>query len=110
MTDEQRDEQLGRLVREHTEFRKKIASLNTEAQNLSKLYRGIGETLAAHPQNLLFSGQSHDGRFASGFVVNANDIDGKKLLQLTNEIRDAIVQRDGIAQQLKALGYDISTL
>jgi len=110
MTEQDKDQQLGRLVREHADIRKTIASLKVEASRLAKIYADIGERLSREPQNLIFEKESHDSRFEAAYPIKASDIDGKRLLQLTNEIRDSMVRQDEIAQQLNNLGFDVTKI
>ena len=66
----------------------------------------VGQALRDAPQNLIFERESHDSRF-NGPVVKASDIDGKSLLEITNEIRAKLVRRDEVVRQLKGMGINV---
>lgn len=106
MTEEDKEKQIGRLILERANNEKTIASLTVEASRLAKIYADIGEKLSREPQNLIFERESHDARFEAAYPIKASDIDGKRLLQFTNEIRDLMVRQSEIAQQLISLGVN----
>lgn len=108
MTDEQKDAQLGRLIREHKDLTNTIASLRAEARRIGGIYSSVGRVLSGSPENLIFDKESHDIRFSErqGFFLQPREIDAKRLLELTNEIRESIVKQSQIARELKTLGHD----
>src|SRR5882672_421382 len=106
MTDEQQDLLLGKLVREHGNLLKEIATLEAEAKRIARVTRIVTETLESRPQNLIFDGEPHDARF-SGHAIKATDLDAKHLLEITNDLRTKMLRRDEIAAQLKGMGTDV---
>jgi hypothetical protein len=107
MTDNEKEVLVGKLALEHGKLLEEIAVLEAETTRIGRVLSEVGSVLTSAPQNLLFDRESHDGRF-NGPVVKASDIvDGNRVLEITNEVREKIIRRDEIARQLKAIGINL---
>ncbi|MBZ5700858.1 MAG: hypothetical protein LAN84_03340 [Acidobacteriia bacterium] len=108
MTDEQKDALVGKLVLEHGELKGETGTLRAACKKIGQTFQSVGNTLIQYPERLIFLGESYDGRFHAATTVKIEEIDGKKLLELTNEIRAKIVRQDDVTSQLKGMGVDVS--
>lgn len=106
MTEEDKEKQVGGLILERVEVEKSLASLREEAARLATVYSDVGHRLVQEPENIIFERENHDVRFEGGRPIKANDVDGNRLLQLTNEIRSLIVKQSDLTQRLARLGIN----
>jgi hypothetical protein len=103
MTDQEKDALAGKLMFESKGLSEEIGALVSQAHRLGEQFNIAGRMLTSNPQNLIFDKQSHDGRF-NGPVVKVEDLDGQRILKLTNEIREKMARLDTIKTQLKNMG------
>ncbi len=107
MTDEQKDALAGKLMFEHGTLVKEIAILEAEADRFGRVFVQAGILLSKSPQSLIFNRVSFDSRFGGQPAINIEELDGKRVLELTNEIRVKIVRRDEIIMRLKGMGINL---
>jgi hypothetical protein len=107
MSEQEKNALVGGLVLEHKGVLNDIGVLEGQAKKIAHILTNAANTLSSRPQNLIFDTEPHDIRF-NGSSIKADDINGTKLLALTNELRTKIIRRDEIALQLKGMGVDIN--
>ena len=64
----------------------------------------VGRALIDHPQNVTFVHESHDSRFNSQLLMTKDEMsETQNLLQLTNQIRDAVVKVSNLRREVTRL-------
>jgi len=65
----------------------------------------LGQVLSSEPENLLFAGQSHEGRFRNRIeLVKLREFrEVQNLLQRTSEIRETVPKVDKLRRELRLL-------
>ncbi len=105
MTQEDQDRIVGQTRREYREAKQELAAaaLTSKARKLGERMVQIGSVLTSAPENLIFDGESHDGRFSP--ILQPMPVVGEfreiqSLLPLTNQIRDTVIRIDKLRQDL----------
>jgi len=105
MTEESKDAIVGRVFREKQELELALARLRIEARRLADTFSPLSQKLRDNPESVAFDqqpiGLSYSNPTDNRFKVA--DIDGNKLLALTNEIRETL-------NRLKRINHEASTL
>ena len=106
MTQEDQDRIVGQTRREYREAKQELAALTSKARKLGDRMVQIGSVLTSAPENLIFDGESHDGRFSP--ILQPMPVVGEfreiqSLLPLTNQIRDTVIRIDKLRQDLTRL-------
>jgi hypothetical protein len=90
-------------VQEKEQVKHQIASLVSEAHRLGDLLGHVSSMLTSRPQDLIFDAVPKSQRHSRAKVpiVRAKDIDGNRLVELTNDLRESIKT----LEQLKRQGH-----
>lgn len=110
MTQEQQDALLGASMREFDSLGKEIGTLRGETERIASKLLAAAHILEVQPENLIFDRESHDMRFHSQQTFNPRDFDAKRILEITNEIREKIVRRDRLRNTLQQMGMNPANL
>ncbi len=112
MTQEDKDRIVGQTRREYREAKQTLAALRKQASTLGDRMSKVGHMLASEPENLIFAGQGHDGRFQPRIeILNVSEFsEVLNLLGMTNNIRESILKVEKLRQELIRLeGEDPET-
>lgn len=105
---EEQDVLVGKTARQHKEADEKISKLKVKAFYLGRVLHGLGVTLAQYPELLSFDEESMDAIYdvRSNFSMkDAKEASPENIQNLCREIRQAIAERNRLAQELQSLGY-----
>ncbi len=106
MTQEDQDKIVGQTRREYREAKQELAALTSKARKLGERMVQIGNVLTNAPENLIFHGESHDGRFSpilQPMPVVEEFRELQTLLPFTNHIRETLIKVDKLRQELTRL-------
>jgi len=107
MTDEQKLATVGRVLTEKKEAEQHLAALESEASKLGNKFKELGSLLQSSPHNVLFDNVSINIKYAhpsmSSFQVH--QIDGNKIVALTNDIRDTMEKVERLRESASRLGF-----
>jgi DNA anti-recombination protein RmuC len=108
MTQDDQDKIIDQSRREYREAKQTLAALKKKAATLGDRMSQVGHVLSSEPENLLFAGQSHEGRFRNRIgLVNVGEFrEVQNLLQMTNEIRETALRVDKLRRGLTLLEGD----
>lgn len=106
MSDDQKDAELGRVMRESKENTENTGRLFAECSRLGARLGQVAEGLAGHPEAVVLDGQGSDIRYARTRInILPNDFDVEKLTKLTNDYRQALATKELLDTQLTQLGF-----
>ena len=107
MTQDDQDK-IDQSRREYREAKQTLAALKKKAAALGDRMSQVGHGLSSEPENLLFAGHSHEGRFRNRIeLVNVGEFrEVQNLLQMTNEIRETALRVDKLRRGLTLLDGD----
>ena len=107
MTQDDQDK-IDQSRREYREAKQTLAALKKKAAALGDRMSQVGHVLSSEPENLLFAGHSHEGRFRNRIeLVNVGEFrEVQNLLQMTNEIRETALRVDKLRRGLTLLDGD----
>ena len=109
MTEESKEDVLGRLVKEQRENKELIGRLAAEASRWGQRLTEIGGFLRPKPESSVLNGQTLDLRYRkNGSDFSPNDLNVEELTALTNNYRKALQVRDRLLNQITQLGFSIS--
>lgn len=103
MTEQEKDVILGKAVREHAEVSREIAALRARLRDIAEVYENVALALRANPELLVGMGESVDMRF-QGIVQFPSWEPLHRALELSRELRAAIVREEALSRQLSRLG------
>jgi hypothetical protein len=107
MTQENQDVMLGRVVRQHKTAVARVASLEDELAKAQRMYQRLGSALG-RVQLIRFDDDPESPAPYAGFVqgdlrFRSEEIDGKRLKLLCNDLREARADEAALAEQKKQL-------
>jgi hypothetical protein len=101
MSQEEKDQLIGRTRREYREAKQALETLKAQASKLGDRLSKVGHVLRGTPEALIFAGESHDGRFVNIIeLANVHEFDNMNLLGMTNSIRDSILKVEKLREDL----------
>jgi hypothetical protein len=106
MSNEEKVNQLGRLMLDKKASEAKLAELRLKAKNIGTKFEAIGRALTQDPALLVFPHESVDTRFrdalhlSDGTVASADEIKA-----LTDAIREEQIKLSDYEHDLKNLGF-----
>jgi prefoldin subunit 5 len=103
---DQKDLALGRAIREKREAEAKVSRLEAKAKGAGNLLVRLGSILQSSPQHTHFEAASTNVKMipANTEIFKQNEIDGKQIAQLTNELRDAIEELERVKKRVQPYG------
>jgi hypothetical protein len=107
MSVEQSDTVIGRVLRERKDVEGHLAALEADASRLSQRLGELGEMLERSPQDVWFHGQSVglEGYPPRSVSFDMADFNIQRVVDLTNEIRDAREKLDRLNSEASKLGF-----
>lgn len=107
MTEERNDAAVGRVLRERKEVESHLAMLETDARKASQRLARLAHLLDESPQDVWFYGESVDvkGYAPRSPSLNIADFDIQRIVDITNEIRDAREKLDRLNAEASRLGF-----
>ena len=107
MSEQDKDAQVGRLMREHKQNHEELARLQIEAAKIGKKLSEIGEGLTNHPEGVHFNNEGIDTRFTQHCGFLPADLDSEAIRNLCNDYRKRMIAQGTLASQIKHLGYSV---
>lgn len=108
VSEEQQDAVIGRVARERSEAKKKLALLRAEAVRIGQTLADIGRRLQIDPQYVVFEREPVNIIYSNSKLNNPPlrkaDINGDEILKLTNDIRATTDNLKILEEQAKNLG------
>ena len=96
-----------RVARERKKAEIRVAALRSEARSLGEVFSAIGLILQSEPEYLMFEKMTQiDARYRrqNERLVKVEQINGSRLLQLTDDLRATLVRLEGLQQEAANLG------
>jgi hypothetical protein len=111
MTDEEKHQQIGRLMSEHKDADQSVARLEAEAKRLAEQFRELSDRLAHDPGLVAGDGMPLDIRWdlRRRLIVKKDWLDLDRVVGVTQEYRKQVERRDALDEQLKRLGFDVGS-
>ena len=108
MSEELKDAQLGRLMRERRDSKEHLARLGAEAQRWSERLGQLASALKSNPEGIVPDGTGLDIRYKMRFNFLPSDFNEERLVTLTREYRQTIEAHNSLTEQLANLGHPVS--
>jgi hypothetical protein len=106
MTQEDRDAEIGRVVREKKGAEHELEILRARAQRIGELMRSFGNMLVSRPENIQFGNISTPGSYmkSSDPIFNSTEFSGDSLVQMVTQIREQADKVRALKEQATRLG------
>jgi ABC-type Fe3+-hydroxamate transport system substrate-binding protein len=107
MSPEDKDALIGCAIRQKKEAEEKLAMLEAQAKKIGERLVQLGNLLRDRPQNVWFDAMSTGTRYSVPGVTTFKpaDADGKMIVTLTDQIRDANDELLRATESAKKLGF-----
>jgi hypothetical protein len=106
---DQKDADVGRLMRERKEAEAELSLLTAEATRFGITLEEIGRRLQSEPEFVVFHIQETSVRYSSPNlekpIYKAGDISGEHVMTLTHGIRSAMDRVSGLREEARSLGF-----
>lgn len=106
MSTEEKDAQIGRLIRERKDAELSLAHLTEKSKGIGKNLIELGTALRDYPSRLTFPGESTDTRFRADKLIDFDLSSLEEIKSLVRSLHEQQLTIWGKTDTLKNLGID----
>jgi hypothetical protein len=107
MTEQDRDAEIGRVLREKKQAEHDLEVMASRARKLGETLAQLGAMLQQQPQHVVFENVSTNIKYArpNAPLFKVAEISGQQIADLTSQLRDQMEKVEGLREQASRLGF-----